>query len=295
MDKFIIGQYGGFDAVKMRRDFREGFWGVEACMFGTDQHAESLLDYSRSNGFRVGVHYPFRQKRSHVRDALFMSTDPMTRRGAYMEMEKEFERVAPLSPSYILFHYPKPVILDRDADWTSWKFSKEEYEWSSDYLTGRLEDSSELLFRWLSEKGREFGFVPVLELDALSSFIYESDFLEKLLHTYPSIRLCLDTGRLYLQNRTDPKFSALALMERYAKYAHHIHLSTMKFNRGIEHYHHPVLPELHIQDGWAPIEEYIRVISKENPNVLWMFEHRSDHISDDDLERCYNWVEYLIR
>ena len=33
MNNFLIGMYGKFDDLKYKRDFRPGFWGVEACMF----------------------------------------------------------------------------------------------------------------------------------------------------------------------------------------------------------------------------------------------------------------------
>ncbi len=37
MDNFLIGMFGKFDGPKYNRDFRSGFFGVEACMF-TDEH-----------------------------------------------------------------------------------------------------------------------------------------------------------------------------------------------------------------------------------------------------------------
>ncbi|MDF2679086.1 MAG: hypothetical protein K0R47_276 [Brevibacillus sp.] len=32
MHQFMIGLYGGFDAEKYKRDFRKGFYGIEACL-----------------------------------------------------------------------------------------------------------------------------------------------------------------------------------------------------------------------------------------------------------------------
>ena len=61
----------------------------------------------------------------------------------------------------------------------------------------------------------------------------------------------------------------------------------------IENNHFPALPNLKVEDGWAPIEEYLRIIAKENANVKVMFEHRSDLISDEELEQCYSWISKL--
>ncbi|WP_199615192.1 hypothetical protein [Paenibacillus alkalitolerans] len=62
----------------------------------------------------------------------------------------------------------------------------------------------------------------------------------------------------------------------------------------VEYNHHPVLPEQKPKDGWAPIEEYLEIIREENPGIKVMFEHRSDAISDEELERCYSWVESVL-
>lgn len=74
-----------------------------------------------------------------------------------------------------------------------------------------------------------------------------------------------------------------------------IHLSNVKVNEELEKYHYPVLPRLSTREGWAPVEEYLHIIRKENPNVNIMFEHRSDLISDAELEKCYLWVQMLLK
>ncbi|GAB1528946.1 hypothetical protein YSY22_03680 [Brevibacillus formosus] len=63
---------------------------------------------------------------------------------------------------------------------------------------------------------------------------------------------------------------------------------------GVEFVHFPVLPEWKPEEGWAPIEDYLTIIRKENPHVKIMFEHRSDQVTDEQLERCYRWVKDLL-
>lgn len=36
------------------------------------------------------------------------------------------------------------------------------------------------------------------------------------------------------------------------------------------------------------------IVREENAEAKLLFEHRSELIGDDDLERCYRWVEKLM-
>ena len=58
--------------------------------------------------------------------------------------------------------------------------------------------------------------------------------------------------------------------------------------------HYPALPELNPAEGWAPIEDYLRIIREENSEVKIMFEHRSDLITAEQLEHCYEWVNGIL-
>lgn len=52
---FLIGQYGGFDAAKQIRDFRRGFYGVEACLLQTEEDRQKLAAEAKRQGFRTGI------------------------------------------------------------------------------------------------------------------------------------------------------------------------------------------------------------------------------------------------
>ncbi|MED1784100.1 sugar phosphate isomerase/epimerase [Brevibacillus fortis] len=296
MKNFMIGQYGKFDPAKYVRDFKEGFYGIEACLFDSDEDILILQRESRARGFSIGVHFPLRAGQSVLRDALFMDADDQTRAEAYEWMERELAFMASLQPTYVLFHYPKPVILDDRVDWRTWRFyDSREYVWEHVLTEAEFQYRSEQLFAWLAEKGKELRFTPVLELDALNRYVYESVFLERLLLKYPTIKLCLDTGRLFLQEKIDPFFDARHVIQTYAKYAWSIHLKSMKVTPDtVEFVHFPALPECKPEEGWAPIEDYLTIIRKENSHVKIMFEHRSDQVTDEQLERCYRWVKQLL-
>ncbi|WP_337926661.1 hypothetical protein [Paenibacillus caui] len=126
--------------------------------------------------------------------------------------------LASAKPKYVLFHYPKPVILDDRVDWSKWRFAdRKEYVYESNFSVNEFLEHSEYLFQWLSLKSDEHNFIPVLEFDALNKYIYQTDLLEELLNKYRKIKLCLDTGRLYLQEKVDPFFSSRQLIKKYAK------------------------------------------------------------------------------
>lgn len=297
MHRFMIGQYGGFDYTKFDRDFLDGFFGMEACLFEGEEDIENLIKEAQRKSFRVGIHFPLRAGRSKWRDALFLSADNETRNQAYALIENELMEYAErVKPVYILFHYPKPVILDERVDWSFWRFcDTREFVYENKYSIAEFAERSESFFQWISVQAQRYNFTPILEFDALNRYVYDSDLLERLLQKYPRIKLCLDIGRLYVQEKIDAHFDSRSILRTYLKYAALIHLSTLRFDGGVEHYKHVVLPEQDPEDGWAPIEEYLQIVRSENADVNILFEHRSELVSDDDLRRCYAWVDQLLR
>ncbi|MNM63180.1 hypothetical protein D3C81_745400 [compost metagenome] len=291
----MIGQYGAFDYKKYHRDYKDTFFGIEACLFNNEEDTLNLIHESKARGFEIGVHFPLRAGRSSLRDALFLSPENRVRDEALEIIQQELDYLVRVKPRYVLFHYPKPVILDERVDWSSWRFADDkEYVYESNYSIDEFIEKSEYLFQWLSVKSEEYQFIPVLEFDALNKYVYQTDILEEFLHKYSKIKLCLDTGRLYLQDKIDPFFDSRQVVRKYAKYAEVIHLWNLQYTDKIEKYHYPVLPEQSPDEGWAPIEEYLNIIREENRNVKVQFEHRSDLINDDDLERCYMWVDEVL-
>ena len=114
-----------------------------------------------------------------------------------------------------------------------------------------------------------------------------------MLEKYKRIKICLDTGRLHLQHKIDSDFDDIEIIKRFSKYTEIVHLWNVKVDsNAIGHF--PALPNLKPEEGWAPIEEYFKIIKEENKNVKIMFEHRSDLISDEELESCYSWIKEML-
>lgn len=234
----------GFDYAKYARDFRQGFYGIEACLFRGDEDISNLLKESRDAGFRVGIHFPLRDTDA-LRDALFMAQDETVRAREYARVQQALDELTEIAPDYVLFHYPKPVILDDRVNWGAWHFTdSSEYAYESSYPLELFLEQSEALFAWLSEQGRKYKFTPVLELDAINHYVYATDHVTRLLEKYSSIKLCLDTARLYLQDRLDPCFDALGAIRKFARFAGTVHLSNVQIgsNNQIANKRNPVLP-----------------------------------------------------
>ncbi|MDO7907146.1 sugar phosphate isomerase/epimerase [Paenibacillus sp. JX-17] len=294
MARWMIGQYGFFDEEKYRRDFRPDFHGIEACLLAGEEDVERLIMEKEQRGIHVGVHFPLRAGMSDMRDALFLAADLHVREEAYALVRRELEYMQRLAPDYVLFHYPKPVILDERVNWGIWSFSDErEYIREGEMSLTDFKERSEFLFNWLSRQSEQYHFIPVLEFDAVNRYVYASDWVRELLDHYPRIRICLDISRIYLQARVDPNFDAISFIRNYASYAEVVHLANVRIQESQEYRHHPALPQLSPEEGWAPVEEYLRMIFKVNPAVRVLYEHRSDRITDDELEICYTWIQEI--
>ncbi len=295
MKRFMIGQFGSYSQEKQHRDFRDNFFGVEACLLDNQYSIDKLIYEAKKGGFHIGVHFPLRTGGWKLRDPQFLSKDDEIRKRSYLYMKEEISFLQEIKPYYVLFHYPKPVILDDTADWSKWRFADDtEYCFESEYSYEVLQEKSEELFQWLTKMSSEYNFIPVLELDALNRYIYDSNLLETLLEKYPLIKLCLDIGRLHLQDKIDDNFDSYDITKRFAKYAEVIHLWNVKVSNNLENGHFPVLPDLDPDEGWADTEKYLKIIRQENKTCKILFEHRSDLITDEELESCYSWVNRIL-
>jgi hypothetical protein len=176
MQNFMIGQYGKYDFDKFNRDYRKDFYGTEACLLNSEEDIDNLVAESRENGFNIGIHFPLRAGVHKLRDPQFLASNENVRTDAFRSIEEELNYIKQkkINTKHIIFHYPKPVILDEKNDWKNWRFAdSSEYIYESEYSYDEFVNRSEYLFEWLSEKSLEYDFVPVLELDAINKYIYE--------------------------------------------------------------------------------------------------------------------------
>jgi len=294
MERFMIGQFGRYSSDKHKRDFRQNFFGVEACMMEEDD-IKKLMDNAINENFNIGVHLPLRKNSWRLRDPQFLSKNSDIKRSSYEYMDSEIEFLKQIKPRYILLYYPKPVLLDKSTSRINWRFVDDtEYYIENDYPYEIFSSNSKELFKWLTDISIKNDFIPVLELDLLNKYIYDTSLLETLLDRYPRIKLCLDIGRLHLQDKLDNNFDSFKFTTRFAKYAEVIHLWNVKVTNTVEYRHFPVLPTLKVEEGWADVEKYLNIIKRENKLCEIFFEHKSDLITDEELESCYSWISSIL-
>lgn len=297
MHNFLIGQFGVYDTAKFNKDYREGFYGVEACLMKTERDIIELKNQIDKKDMKIGIHFPLRAGIYPNRDPLFLDDNSERRSMAYKSVEEELKYLKDrnISPEHIIFHYPKPAIIKDDFDFGRWRFSdSSEYAFEAEYGMEKLVSYSRTLFQWLSEKSEEYNFIPVLEFDTLNKYIVRTGFLEELLEEYSSIKLCMDIGRIHIQDSIDADFDGTDILRRFSRYAYEVHLWDAKVGETVvECSHYPILPIHKVHDGWADIEAYLGVIRAENNAARLLFEHRSDVVSDEELDSCYNWINSL--
>ena len=108
---------------------------------------------------------------------------------------------------------------------------------------------------------------------------------------YSNIKLCLDFGRLHIQDCIDDNFIGRKIIRKFGRYTHLVHLWNAKVDSNA---HYPALKSLKVEDGWGDMEPYFKIMNEENNNYKVLFEHKSHLISDLELEECYQWIGQLV-
>ena len=295
MNSFLIGMYGKFDDSKYKRDLRPGFWGVEACMFPSEQEVDKLVSRTMEDGFNFGVHYPLVKKDTLYRDPFLIALSENEREKAWEYFENEVLFASGKGAAYILTHFPKPVLVNRSLDLNYWRFAGDkEWMFTDEYPLEALKENLSMMYKRLYDISDRYDIEVFLENDAMSTMLIESRLLVDLLKENYKVKLCLDIGRLHLQEKLDPSFNAIKLVEMMAPYTGHIHLWNTNPAGNLSGGHYPVLPKQKPSEGWADIKRFIDTIKGFNSKVKVLFEHRSDLVNDEELDECYRWVEELL-
>jgi sugar phosphate isomerase/epimerase len=292
MKRFLIGQFDKFDINRQNRDFRDYFFGIEINQMESLEELQILKDNIRDRNLKIGIHFPLLKNQWRARDPQYLSKDNISYEESINYMESEFARAEGFSPEYILLHYPKPVILDDNVDWSAWRFyDNTEYYYESEISFEYFKEKSRNFFKILSEQGKKYNFIPILELDALNRYIYETNLLESLLDEYSNIKICLDFGRLHIQNCIDDNFMWQKLIRKFGRYTYLVHLWNAKVD---SNGHYPALKSLRKEEGWGDMEAYFKILNGVNDTYKVLFEHKSYLISDEELEECYQWISRLV-
>lgn len=293
--RLLIGQFGNYDATKHERDFRNDFFGVEACSMTSIDEIHKLVQCVNQEQCQLGIHFPFRSGQWRFRDPQYLSQDIKAREESYEYMNKELDFIQGYKPTYVLHHIPKPALITDELDLTQWRFGdSSEYMLEEDIDRYDFFMALEEFIRWFEEKGKVMSFIPILEFDFIHPWLYEDDSLIEILGRYPLIKLCIDFPRLHLQDELIKDFNPLDIIKKYGSCAWLVHLSQGRLLDNHTNNHYPALPSLKTEDGWADLNSYFHAMNSVNDSYKLLFEHRSDRITDQELEDCYTWTKELM-
>lgn len=291
---YYIGMHNSFDYDKYRTDYYNRIKGIEFCNFTSQVDIEKAISKSREDGYHVGIHFPFNKSNYKHRDPLVMSQSSDEREEAFLAIENEICFASVSNAKYLLFHFPKPAVLSRQLDWTRARLGSFEFIFDDQISFEDFKALSNEAFQRLDELSNTYQVPIVLEIELINEWIYETHLLEDLLDSYPNISVCLDTARLHVISKTDERFDALSFIKRMSKYTSNLHISNIQVGQELKNGHHPVLPYLRAEDKWCDIQELL--LSFENKTNLKhvLFEHRSDRITKEELDECYEWIHELL-
>jgi sugar phosphate isomerase/epimerase len=296
MDNFMIGFFGKCDEEKFKRDFHPGFFGVEAHMFPHFAEVEKLAVMSRRFGFHWGAHYPLVKKDRATRDPLFLSLIEAEREEAFADFENEVGLVARNGGTYLLTHIPKPALISDTFDTSCWRFgSDKEWMYERDYPTDALELHLRCMFDRLDIISQLYPVRIILEMDAVSSYLFHKPVLYNLFDEFRRIEACLDVGRLHVQALADSGFDGMTFAGKLAPYTSHIHLWNASPDTKRMGDHLPVSPRQTSADGFADIKAYLELILPKGNDKTILFEHQSQLLTDEELWACYAWVDGIQR
>lgn len=91
MRRFMIGQYSHYNRDKHIRDFKDNFYGVEACLLEDDIDIQKLISEANKDKFNIGIHFPLRAGGWRLRDPQFLSKDDGIRKSSFEYMKDELE------------------------------------------------------------------------------------------------------------------------------------------------------------------------------------------------------------
>lgn len=297
--RLMIGIHGRFDRARFEREFRDGFWGAEISCLASPDEAAATVSYLKERGLHFGIHFPLVQGRPEgiQLHPLVSALDERRREHALAAVADSLREAGELGAEYLLVHFPKPALLDAALDWSDWRFPQAGEALPDDTIDlAACEQVARVAFAELTLLAKAAGVRLVLESDILHPLVYRS-LLRDLYAGQgdgAGLGLCLDTGRLHLQEATDPAFSGLSLIRTLRPWVTNVHLWTVRVGENRSGGHHPLLPGLAPSAGWGPMADYLDALA-DVPDAAVLFEHRSELITPQQLDECYDWVSRRLR
>ncbi|MBN2795204.1 MAG: hypothetical protein JXR88_07345 [Clostridia bacterium] len=294
MKSYYIGMHEFFDAEKLKRDWKPHFAGIECCNLENKEEWHKLLKVADERNLQIGVHYPLFKNADHERDPLLNTSDESTRHISLIAIEQLMGQLSHNPISYLLVHFPKPMILDEHLPWHHARFPEHHFKSSKDMSYGEFYALAYEIVSKLDILSSIYNIPILLELELINHYIYDSDILKSLLKTFKNVSLCVDTARMHIIEQIDENFDAVSFIKKHSEFISHIHLSNLCFVEGIKEHHYPALKRLNPIKGWGNLECMLKACRNNKAQSL-LFEHDSSKVSVDELDSIYDWVDKVLK
>jgi sugar phosphate isomerase/epimerase len=183
-----------------------------------------------------------------------------------------------LGAAYVVAHFPKPAPADhQQPDWTP----QMEVAWDS---AARLAQLAEKYQIRVNIEG--FGERPFLS----------TDFLTRVLTTFPALSYCFDVGHIHLA-ALHGVLDYFDFLRRLAPYIGSVHLWNTRGPQDYAEYSHlPTHPSQQPASGWANIPRTVRIIREINPDAIFIFEHSTQFPSPFELDyrEGVDWIRQVL-
>lgn len=269
----------------------DGWAGAEIGFLGIRADLNLACKVCRERGWFIGVHHPLSVEGTRFVWPPFASADPSLRAAALECARRSIDEAGELGAAYIVFHFPKPAKVWPGMNLDLWRISPGEVPPEPvEPDPNRALATYRAVLRDLEALGRAGGLQVFIELDGPNPWLYETDAWPELLAERPSLRLCLDTGRLPHLQATHGLRVAGAVRS-WAPYVGHLHVSNA--NLGAGRLHVPAHPDQRPEDGWVDVGVVVAEVLRHQPDCAIVLEDDRRHTPAERLAEARAWLESL--
>jgi sugar phosphate isomerase/epimerase len=226
----------------------------------------------------------------------FLDPDPALRQLAIETAVTAAQSAHYVGCRYILFHFPWPGFHIGHADEDT--LLSYPAPALADFPGGAagMHEAGRVLFERMAALQETERIKIIFAIDGPNPYVYEGDLYERLFSEFPSLSLCVDTGRLGLLARIHGQ-DPLALARRWLPWTRHLHLSTSLWDEQGRYQSRLPTNGTHTYDKWpriTPAADIARMVVEAQPKCTIVLEHDPRSVSPTELEEAHAWAAALV-
>lgn len=241
----------------------------------------------------LGVHHPL-YKEGGPQWCRFLDPDPAEREEALQVAYTAAQAAHRLGARYILFHFPWPALGPVPME-LGWYLTAEPVD-LAEWPEAKLYDWSRRCFERLAEIQEMEKIKIVLEIDGPNPHFFDGEMYSRLFTEFPSLSLCVDTGRLGLLARTHRQ-DPISLAKRWLPWTRHLHLSTSLWDEQGRFVNHIPTRAEHTMAQWprvTPAADIARMVVEAQPRATIVLEHDPRRVSPEELDAAHRFAASLV-